>query len=63
MPDINAGVAASVNTITTGIEGFFSSAWPALVGLLMLILLAMVAMRFGFGGITKFVHLGRTRGA
>jgi hypothetical protein len=62
VPDVNAGSAATINTITSGIETFFSSAWPALVGLLLLMLLAMVAMRFGFGGITKFIRLGGRRG-
>lgn len=61
VPDVNSGSAATINTITTGIETFFSSAWPALVGLLLLMLLAMVAMRFGFGGITRFVRLGGRR--
>ena len=58
-PDATYGVTTTVNTIVNGITSFFSGAWPVLVAAMLLILLALVVMRFGFTGVRRFIRLGR----
>lgn len=51
-------MATTVNTFVTAVENFFTNAWPALVGLMILIILALVVLRFG-RGILGMIRVGR----
>lgn len=59
IPDTNGAVASTVNTMVTATTSFFTNAWPALVGLILLIVFALLVLRFGMTGIRRLIRFGR----
>jgi len=56
---MTSALTATVTAISTNLTTFFSLAWPALLGIVLLILFVIIAVRFGLGATRKLGGLGR----
>src|SRR6185312_14993344 len=52
-PDTTAALTATVTSIESNLTNFFALAWPALLGIVLLILFVIIAVRFGLGATRK----------
>lgn len=58
-PDVTTGVTTTVNALVGGVSTFFTGAWPVLVAMILVILFALIVLRFGMTGIRRLIRFGR----
>jgi hypothetical protein len=58
-PDMTSALTVTVTSITSTLTNFISLAWPALLGIILLILFIVMAVRIGVGSVRKLGGVGR----
>jgi small neutral amino acid transporter SnatA (MarC family) len=58
-PDMTGALTTTVTSIGTDLTNFISLAWPYLLGLILLVVFIIIAVRIGLGAVRKLGGLGR----
>ena len=58
-PDMTGALTTTVTTIGGALTNFISLAWPYLLGLILLVLFIVLAVRIGVGAVRKLGGIGR----
>lgn len=58
-PDVAGTTGATVTGIVTNITSFFANDWLALLGIILMILFVILAVRIGLGAVKRLGGVGR----